>query len=44
MLPRGPAREQALRDLAARFAARLEEHCRSHPDNWFNFYDFWSAE
>ncbi len=40
-LPRGPAREAALRELAARYAARLEHHCRTHPDNWFNFYDFW---
>lgn len=43
VLPRGPARDQALRDLAARYAARLEEQCRAHPDNWFNFYDFWKA-
>ena len=32
-----------LRALAARYAARLEEHCRAHPDNWFNFFDFWKA-
>ncbi len=42
-LPRGPAREPALRELAARYAARLEHHCRAHPHNWFNFYDFWRA-
>ncbi len=42
-LPRGPAREAALRDLAARYAARVEHHCRAHPENWFNFYDFWRA-
>lgn len=42
-LPRGPAREPALRELAARYAGRLEHHCRAHPDNWFNFYDFWRA-
>jgi len=42
-LPRGPAREPALRELVARYAARLEHHCRAHPDNWFNFYDFWRA-
>ena len=40
-LPRGPARQAALRELAARYAARLEHHCRGYPDNWFNFYDFW---
>ena len=43
VLPRGPGREAALGDLAARYARRLEHHCRSYPDNWFNFYDFWSA-
>jgi predicted LPLAT superfamily acyltransferase len=40
-LPRGPAREPALRDLTARYAARVEHHCRAHPDNWFNFFDYW---
>ncbi len=39
-LPRG-GREDALRLLVARFAARLETECRAHPFNWFNFYDFW---
>jgi predicted LPLAT superfamily acyltransferase len=43
VLPRGPAREAALRELAARYARRVEHHCLSYPDNWFNFYDFWSA-
>jgi len=43
VLPRGPEREAALRDLAARYARRLEHHCSCYPDNWFNFYDFWSA-
>lgn len=27
--------------LAARYAARLEHHCRAAPYNWFNFYKFW---
>jgi len=43
ILPRGPAREEALLKLVARYAGRLEHHCRAHPDNWFNFYDFWRA-
>jgi len=43
VLPRGPEREAALRELAARYAACLERQCRAHPDNWFNFYDFWRA-
>jgi predicted LPLAT superfamily acyltransferase len=40
-LPRAE-REQALHAHAQRFAARLEHYCRLAPDNWFNFYDFWS--
>jgi predicted LPLAT superfamily acyltransferase len=43
VLPRGPDREPALRALAARFASAVEGYCRRYPDNWFNFYDFWSA-
>lgn len=39
-LPRA-ARERALGDLAADFAARLERHARRAPLEWFNFYDFW---
>lgn len=39
-LPRGQ-RDQALRQHVQAYAARLEEHCRRAPDNWFNFYDFW---
>ena len=34
-------REGALRDCAARYAARLEHYARQAPDNWFNFYDYW---
>lgn len=26
------------------FAARLEGICRTHPYNWFNFYDFWGGQ
>jgi predicted LPLAT superfamily acyltransferase len=40
-LPRG-AREEALRAYVTRYAGRLEHYCRLAPDNWFNFYDFWS--
>lgn len=39
-LPRA-ARERALGELAADFAARLERHARCAPLEWFNFYDFW---
>jgi predicted LPLAT superfamily acyltransferase len=34
-------RDAAARERAARYAARLEENCRAHPYNWFNFHDFW---
>lgn len=40
-LPRGAAREAALTERVARFAARLEHHARRVPDNWFNFFDVW---
>ena len=39
-LPRA-AREQALAELAANYAAQLERHVRRAPLEWFNFYDFW---
>ena len=26
-----------------KYAAVLEKYCRSHPYNWFNFFDFWHA-
>ena len=35
-------REQALKKWAQRYAERLEHYCRRAPDNWFNFFDFWS--
>ncbi len=40
-LPRNQ-RDQALTEYAQRFAERLECFCRLAPDNWFNFFDFWS--
>jgi predicted LPLAT superfamily acyltransferase len=40
-LPR-KQRDQALTGYAQRFAERLEWFCRLAPDNWFNFFDFWS--
>ena len=41
VLPAGD-RAAALRDLAGRYAGRLEAQCRQNPYNWFNFYDFWA--
>ena len=34
-------READLQAVAQRYAARLEQVARAHPENWFNFYDFW---
>ncbi|GAB3387031.1 hypothetical protein GCM10027317_37960 [Massilia agri] len=39
-LPRR-GREEALAELAADYARRLEHHVRRAPLEWFNFYDFW---
>jgi predicted LPLAT superfamily acyltransferase len=35
-------RDASIREWAARYAERLEHHCRQAPYNWFNFYDFWA--
>lgn len=40
-LPR-ESRESALQDYAQSYARRLEHYARLYPDNWFNFYRFWS--
>ena len=37
-------RDEHLREVTARFAARLEHYARDAPYNWFNFYDFWKIE
>jgi hypothetical protein len=34
-------REARIEEAIHRYAALLEEYCRSDPYNWFNFYDFW---
>ena len=39
-VPRGE-RDAALALLMEKYVAVLERHCRAHPYNWFNFYDFW---
>ena len=41
VLPR-KARLEGARRYAQQYARRLEHYGRAHPDNWFNFYDFWS--
>lgn len=35
------AQDEALQQLVAEYAARLEAHCLRAPLQWFNFYDFW---
>jgi predicted LPLAT superfamily acyltransferase len=34
-------RHAAMVAAIERYAAILEQHCRSDPYNWFNFFDFW---
>ncbi|MDD3484045.1 acyl-CoA synthetase [Azovibrio restrictus] len=34
-------RAAAMDGAMAAYAARLEQHCRQAPYNWFNFFDFW---
>ncbi|OZI60077.1 LpxL/LpxP family acyltransferase [Bordetella genomosp. 11] len=40
-LPRG-RREEGVRQWAQRYADRLARECRDAPQQWFNFYPFWS--
>jgi predicted LPLAT superfamily acyltransferase len=40
-LPRG-SRDAALCRYAELYAGRLAEYARRAPNNWFNFYDFWT--
>lgn len=42
-LPRAE-RSARLLEYVERYARRLEHYCRSAPDNWFNFYDFWEQD
>jgi predicted LPLAT superfamily acyltransferase len=37
-------RAQEVQQWTQRYADRLEHHCRSAADNWFNFYDFWEEQ
>jgi predicted LPLAT superfamily acyltransferase len=38
------ARGVAVSSAIDRYAAVLDEHCRTDPYNWFNFYDFWRGQ
>lgn len=40
-LPR-QGRDEALQELAGRYAKRLECYCLKAPYQWFNFFDFWN--
>jgi predicted LPLAT superfamily acyltransferase len=37
-------REGRIKELASCFAFRLEQYCKEHPYQWYNFYDFWGAQ
>jgi predicted LPLAT superfamily acyltransferase len=37
------ARSAAVSAAVEKYAAALDKYCRSHPYNWFNFFDFWHA-
>jgi predicted LPLAT superfamily acyltransferase len=37
-------RNVAVRSAIERYAAVLDQYCRSDPYNWFNFYDFWRSQ
>lgn len=37
-------RDEAIRALTCRYAARLEYYARQAPYNWFNFYDYWHKD
>jgi predicted LPLAT superfamily acyltransferase len=37
------SRNLAVRAAIERYAAVLDQYCRSDPYNWFNFFDFWRA-
>lgn len=38
-----PQREAQARAAQAAYVQRLQACCRSAPNNWFNFFDFWKA-
>jgi len=40
-LPRA-SRQEKLTSYMQQYADILEQHCKEHPYNWYNFYDFWN--
>lgn len=41
ILPRGE-RDETIRKYVNLYAQRLEVYCRKAPDQWYNFFNFWS--
>ena len=39
-----PERDRRARELLARYVSVLEDVCRRHPLQWFNFFDFWEDD
>ncbi len=37
-------RDRHVQELVQRYANRVEEFSRQAPNNWFNFFDFWSKQ
>ncbi len=37
-------RQEFIKDLTCRYAARLEYYAQQAPYNWFNFYDYWHKD
>jgi len=41
-VPRERSERRAhMKEMARTFVERLERHCRRHPYQWYNFFDFW---
>jgi predicted LPLAT superfamily acyltransferase len=37
-------RQQAIEQAMTRYVSCLERYCKSHPYNWFNFFNFWRTK
>ncbi|MGH0033321.1 MAG: hypothetical protein ACQGVC_26325 [Myxococcota bacterium] len=37
-------RDAVVRDMTLAYASTLEDACRRHPYQWFNFFDFWETK
>jgi len=43
-LDRTLKREESIRNAAREMARRYESYIRAYPDQWYNFYSYWSRE